>query len=431
MTSPRTSQCATAPPADEEVLRLLQLAAQLLLEYNVRSSVIVSQIHRLAISLGIAVQTSVAYRAVTLYLTNGRSIHVQTPEYRINVAVNAALWPLIDQRCAGRLTPTETIVRMQSLQHTAPCNPRWLLAVIFGLAASALACLLNADLPAAAVSGLASALGLLLRQQLIKRHWPLFAPPFAAAAIGGTLAGLAIRLGWTQTPGLCLLVPALMLVPGPHLIQGLYDIFENHIQTGACRLLLSAGILISAALGVIFGGWVLIGLRNVSPTTSSTTPLTLGLDMILAGVAACGFGAFYNAPWRVLWISIACGMIGHGTRFLCLAEGLGLPASTLLACITIGLLAGIPVLRRGLPFSSIAFAAAVPMMPGTLLYRAIAGAVQLALAEIADPAQATTILVLLLQASLVVSAMVAGLLLGALLATGLVYCWLYQFTADG
>ena len=47
-----------------------------------------------------------------------------------------------------------------------------------------------------------------------------------------------------------------MLVPGPHLINGVADIAANYIPTGVARLVLSAGILLAAAVGV-FGspGW--------------------------------------------------------------------------------------------------------------------------------------------------------------------------------
>lgn len=174
----------------------------------------------------------------------------------------------------------------------------------------------------------------------------------------------------------------------------------------------------AAALGALFGGWAVMDLGKLSGATASDVHLTLWLDLALAGIAACGFGIFYNSPWRILGISIACGMIGHGTRFLCLAQGTGLPGATFVACTVIGVLADIAAMRFRLSFSSVAFAAAVPMMPGTLIYRCIGGAVQLSWAGMeASALELTQALVLLLQASLVVGAMVLGLLLGAGIAS--------------
>jgi hypothetical protein len=116
------------------------------------------------------------------------------------------------------------------------------------------------------VSGVSSALGLIARQELARRPVILFAHPFVAGLIGAALGGLAIRHGWTETPGICMVVPALMLVPGPHLINGVYDVLENHVQPGVCRLGLATGILIATALGV-----ALVAI-SLSPATLSTSP---------------------------------------------------------------------------------------------------------------------------------------------------------------
>lgn len=399
-------------------LRLIEFAARMLLEYNVRSSILVLQINRLAARLGLNVRPLVSYRAIALHLGDGRTVAVEVPEYRINVARSSGVLHVIDLVCVEDLAPGEAIERMRSLDRAEPCHARWALAAMFGLAAAALACILHADLGTIIVSGLVSVLGLLVRQELGRRHWPLFSLPFVAGIIGGALGGLAIRLGWTKTPGLCLMIPGLMLVPGPHLINGLFEIFENQIRSGTCRLVLAVAILIATAGGILLGGWVVMGLQNLTGATSDALQLTLCLDVMLAGIAACGFGAFYNAPWRVLWISVVCGMVGHGVRFLFLAAGTGLPGSTLMACMAIGLVANIAVLCLHLPFSSVAFAGAVPMMPGTLIYRGFARAVQLSVAgNTAVPAQATAMLVILQQACLVVGAMAAGLLAGAFLAS--------------
>ena len=402
----------------EEGMQLLRTAARLMLEYNVRASILSSRIRRLSRLTGIDVQSSVAYREVALCFDDGRCVLVQAPEYRLNVFVSAGVLRLIDQICAGRIGPVEGLAEMRALEQVGGCHGRWRLSLLFALAAAALACILQADAGAVAVSGVSSALGLLARRELGRRHWPLFSLPFVAAVIGGVLGGIAVRMGWTQTPGICLVVPLLMLVPGPHLINGVFDVFENYIQSGIGRLVLATGILLVAALGVFAGGWVIMGLRGFNDGTAEGLRLTLWTDVFLAGVAACGFGAFYNSPWRVLWISIVCGMIGHGVRFACLEEGLGLPAATFLACAAIGLLTNAVVRPLRLPFSSVAFAAAVPMMPGSLFYRGIAGAARLAASgSAASPADATRTVATLLQSSLTVGAMAAGLAAGALLAS--------------
>jgi uncharacterized membrane protein YjjP (DUF1212 family) len=237
----------TAP--NEAALRFLQLSARLLLEYNVRSKTLERRIERIARHLGVNLQTIVGYREVTLAIADGRGLHVRVPELRINVAVSAGALHVIDELCLDRIGLDEATKSLEGLERLAPRHGRWVVAVLFGLAASAIAWLLRADWGAIVVSGASSSVGLIARQELAKRSVILFAHPFAAGLIGAALGGLAIHLGWTETPGFCLIVPALMLVPGPHLINGVRDMLENHIQTGLCRLGLAAAIPIATALG--------------------------------------------------------------------------------------------------------------------------------------------------------------------------------------
>lgn len=398
-------------------LALLRLAARLMLEYNVRSDLLKRKLARVARALQLEVEIFVAYRGVTIFAPDGRQLHAQAHELRINVALSTQLNRILDAVASGALPAADAVAELEALETRTPRHNRWLLALIFGLAASALAWLLRADWGAIAVSGVSSALGLLARQELAKRHVVLFALPFTAALIGAVLGGLVIRAGWTETPGFCLMVPALMLVPGPHLINGVYDIVENHMQTGLSRLTLAAGILCGAALGVFLGGWLTLGMTAVEAHPSDDVVLTLGLDVTLAGLAACGFGAFYNAPWRVLWISILCGMVGHGIRFLALQHGVSLEIATLFACLAIGLMAGLAVERFQLPFAAVAFAGAVPMMPGVLIYQGLAGAMQVARhGAAADVALLASTLASFFKAGFVVGAMAMGLLIGARLA---------------
>jgi uncharacterized membrane protein YjjP (DUF1212 family) len=400
----------------EAALRFLELSVRLLLEYNVRSKSIERRIERIAQHLGVNVQTFVGYREVTLAMADGRSLHARAPELRINVAVSAGALHVIDLLCLDRIGLDEATDSLETLEHLAPRHGRWVVTLLFGLAASAIAWLLRADAGAIVVSGVSSALGLIARQELAKWSVILFAHPFVAGLIGAAVSGLAIRQGWTETPGLCLIVPALMLVPGPHLINGVHDMLENHMQTGVCRLGLATGILIAIALGVVLGGWLTLGPATLSTSPSETIRLTLALDAALAGVAACGFGAFYNAPWRVLWVSILCGVVGHGLRYLCL-ENLGVEISTFFACLAIGLIANAAANRLHLPFSAVAFAGAVPMMPGVFIYQSIAGAMRLSAAgTTAAPAIAAVTLALSFKSAFVVGAIAIGLLIGARLA---------------
>lgn len=399
---------------DSDELRFIQRVARLLLQYNMRTSSLRERIEEVGMALWLPLQVAIGYRTVTVYAPEGITVHAQAPEFRINIAVSAQVNLTIDKVCAGQMGLPEAIRILDEVETTAGRHDRWTLSLMFGLAAGALAWLLSADWGGMAVIALSSALGMLARQELHKYHPVLFALPFVAALIGSLMGGAVILLGWTDTPGICLIVPALMLVPGPHLINGLYDMIENNMQTGIPRLGLAAGILVAAAMGIFLGGWATLGMTTVPIYKINLAPIPLWLDVVLAGIASCGFGAFYNAPWRVLWTSIVCGMVGHGVRFICLNQGMQVEIATLFACFAIGFMAIRWVTSMRIPFAAVAFAGAVPMMPGVLMFQTIGGAMEISFAGATAPvALVSSTLASGFKAAFVVGSMGMGLLAGA------------------
>ncbi|MDQ7990062.1 MAG: threonine/serine exporter family protein [Candidatus Dactylopiibacterium sp.] len=409
-----TAPSGTRLAASSVEVRLLQNAARLLMQYNMRTALLRERIHELGAAMGLPVQVQVGYRYLTIHAPDNLNIHAQVPEFRINVAVSAEVNRTVDKVCAGTLAPAEALEILEHVETTAGRHNRWTLALMFGLAAGALAWLLSGDWGAMAVISLSSALGMLARQAMHRFHPVLFALPFVAALIGSLMGGAVIQLGWTATPGICLIVPALMLVPGPHLINGLYDMLENNMQAGLSRLGLAAGILVAAAMGIFLGAWIMLDFTTVPIYKIASAPIPLWADVLLAGVASCGFGAFYNAPWRVLWTSILCGMVGHGVRYLGLQYGLHVEIATLFACFGIGFMAIRWVSSMRIPFAAVAFAGAVPMMPGVLMYQTIGGAMEISFAGSAASVELVAgTLASGFKAAFVVGSMGMGLLAGA------------------
>jgi uncharacterized membrane protein YjjB (DUF3815 family) len=314
----------------------------------------------------------------------------------------------------GRLDPAAALAAMRTVEADTPRHPRWLSAPVLGLAAAALARLLGADGGAAGVAGAATAVGLLVRQELGRREFSLLGLPFAAAFIGAVAGGLAIRLGWTGTPDLVLVVPALMLIPGPHLINGLQDLIDNDLPMSLARFGLAAGILFAGAAGVALG--VELTLSDPAPAdrTADVGPLSLATDASLAGIVTCGFAVFYNTAWRHLAMAMFPGMAGHGFRFLALEADYGLLAATFVGGLTVGMLSGLIAWRHRTPVAVIASAGAVTMIPGLSLYRALGGALRLArLPDRTDAATVTATLGHALQAGLVIGGLALGLVVGA------------------
>jgi uncharacterized membrane protein YjjP (DUF1212 family) len=394
---------------------LLLQAGRLLLEYNESTAAIHRALTSTARALtGETCHVAVSYAGVAVGLA-GEGLGMESAgELRYNTAVQARVHEILAQVRLGRIDAEEALARLGRVVAETPRHARWLAALALGAAAAGLAGLLGADLGAAAVAGLATALGLLARQELGRRHFSLLALPLTAALIGAVLGGLAIRLGWTRTPELVLVVPALMVVPGPHLINALMDLIDNYLPMSLARLGLATGILLASAAGIVVG--VELTLPDAIPAgqAPSADHLNLVADVALAGVVTCGFAVFYNTAWPELWMAILGGMTGHGLRFVALEAGCRLEAATFLGGLAVGMISAWMAWSRKVPVAVIAFAGAVTMIPGLSLYRALVGALQLARREDAADAEAVAGTVgNALQGSLVVSGLALGLILGA------------------
>jgi uncharacterized membrane protein YjjP (DUF1212 family) len=393
---------------------LLLQAGRLLLAYNESTG----EIHRALTATARALTDEtchivVSYRGVAVSLAREGPAVEPVSELRYNMAVQARVHAILAQVRRGDLDPSGALSRLSRVEAETPRHSRWLAALLLGAAAAGLAGLLGADVGTAAVAGLAVGLGLLARQELGRRHFSVLALPLTAAFLGAVLGGLAIRLGWVRSPELVLIVPALMLVPGPHLINGLFDLIDNQLPMSLFRLWLAAGILLASALGVVLGVELTVP-APLFPEQGVAAHLNLVSDMALAGVVTCGIAVFYNTPWRHLWMAAAGGMAGHGLRFLALEAGCRLEAATFLGGLMVGAISVGMARSSKTPVAVVAFAGAVTMIPGLSLYRALAGALQLARqAGGADPGTVAATLGNAFQGCLVVSALALGLILGA------------------
>jgi uncharacterized membrane protein YjjP (DUF1212 family) len=355
---------------------------------------------------------AVSYGSVAVSLAGEGPAMESVSELRYNTAVQARVHEILAQVRRGQLDPEAALTRLERVEADTPRHSRWLAALVLGAAAASLAGLLGGDLGAAEVAGLATGLGLLARQELGRRHFSLLALPLTAALIGAVLGGVAIRLSWTGSPELVLIVPALMVVPGPHLINGLLDLIDNHLPMSLSRLGLAAGILLASALGVVLGVELTLPGPLFAGQGADASHLNLVSDMVLAGIVTCGFAVFYNTAWRQLWMAMLGGMAGHGLRFLALEAGCTLEAATFLGGLTVGAISAWMARSSRTPVAVIAFAGAVTMIPGLSLYRGLAGGLQLA--RLPDRTDTQTVVETLrntFQGCLVVSALALGLIL--------------------
>ncbi|GAB3948189.1 threonine/serine ThrE exporter family protein [Corynebacterium tapiri] len=341
---------------------------------------VIRAMKRAARSLGYT-QLHAIITVTTIAVTFHRGPHFRTVVYNVdNPGVDASRIEALEdltRHLPERMTAEDLNARLDLIEATV--RKRWSTWVI--CAAAAVACasfaILNGfEWHVCLVVGVAAALGKLAQHVAGAKHMR----QLAGVAAGGVIAPLAYwaitsataALGWVEpeflAPGF--VASVLFLIPGFPLFTSMIDLSRFDFPAGISRFAWALSVITCALLSVSLVSWV-VGLRPDAPDSSASLygPLVLALASF-TGVA--GFAFMFNSSRRMIILAAFIGMVGNLVKLGIVAGGSSIYLAVLLGGLTVGLLGFVVARLNHIPRVTTTVPAALIMIPGTSMFRAMA-----------------------------------------------------------
>src|SRR5207302_269182 len=100
-----------------------------------------------------------------------------------------------------------------------------------------------------------AAAGAILRRGVARVSANVFLQPFCAALVAGVIGGLAVRYQLSSSLRLVAVCPCMVLVPGPHVLNGALDLINGRIHLGAALRTLLACLVVGLILTPVARRW--------------------------------------------------------------------------------------------------------------------------------------------------------------------------------
>jgi uncharacterized membrane protein YjjP (DUF1212 family) len=373
---------------------------------------------RLADVLGLRTKLLVSWGDVALEVdsAHGALVRLDGAEPTgVDMGRVASVMRVIDKVAAGHLNAEEAWAEIETASHAHPA-PTWLFATA-AAAAVALRVIFGVyHFASVALIAGSAGVGALLRRCLARLSKNVVLQPFCAALLAGAVGALAARYQLISSLRL-VVCPCMILLPGPHILNGGLDLMRSRINLDASRILFALLVVGAIAAGLLCA-LTLLGANLPIEVAGRDAPLFAGRDCR----RRCGRGLqhFLLDPLSMLPWPMTVGALAHALRWYVMAGlGFGPVGGALVACLTVGLVQTPVGHRWRMPFAPIGFASVVSMLPGAYLFPMASGLAQMTAGAGAPATLVSTTMYNGVVAAAVVLAMCPGLLVPRLVLGGL------------
>lgn len=308
------------------------------------------------------------------------------PIFRTEVAEQRAIGANADrltrlERYADSLSPGSVSVpeAQRSLDAISAVGPLYRPlpnALFAGMACAGFALLNRGGVVEAGAVFVGASCGQATRRWMHHKSFNVFGTTIIAAAVA-SLAYLGVVLGLTAlgsaTPEnqVGFVSAVLFLVPGFVLVTAILDIWKMDLSAGIGRAVYGVMVLISAGISV----WLVSLLAGLEPTPGTDWPIPEAWQVpawaLASGVAALGFAALFNSPWRIALAAAGVGMIANTGRVALVEAGVVAQAAAGFAALVVVLLSAFVGPRVKVPRITLNVPAVVIMIPGFSIYRSM------------------------------------------------------------